>query len=448
MHAALAEASSLTGASPAALLTGIVLLFAALVLPFGLFALTRWLVPDLPLAAGFAAVLGQLLPAFPYKPFVWGGITMIVSMAMLPVLLVLLLRAITSPWSRRALFLNGLLIATLFSVYVSVVLVLVLLAGLLMIERAWMLRSVRWLVAPTKQLAVVGLVALALSLPVLSSLGGGASERSAIIPVGVIPFDTALVQTLTISVFTPAARWLALLAAIGIGLMLWRRRLAAWTVATAGFIYLTMLAAMSHGPLSHLLSLPWYRQPERIAFNFVYFVPVFAAMAMALACEAIGSIQKRWTTWLLPVGVVLVLGLGWGVAFADSARVSRQFLQAFYGKWGLVRANEVAAFKYLGHHESRDGLIVTDYNAADLNLWMYPFANANPLFGPLPDAHLHLKQPRELRERHYVQAHLPTLGRDSKLGSLITEVRHPLRVLQHAHHRVWARLDPPPAATD
>ncbi len=178
MHAPLALAASITGASVASLLVGISVLFGAVVLPLGLFALTRMLVPDLPLAAGFAALLSQILGAFPYKPYTWGGTATIVSGAALPIVLVLVFRTVTTAWSRRAAVLSALMVMALFALYISVFVFLGFLLGLLMLERAWIAREARSLIVPMKRLATIVATALALALPVVLSLSHGISERT------------------------------------------------------------------------------------------------------------------------------------------------------------------------------------------------------------------------------------------------------------------------------
>ncbi len=329
-HASLALAASITGATVASLLTAVTVLFAALVLPLGLFALTRVLLPAAPLAAGFAAVLGQMLGAFPYEPFAWGGITLIVGMAMLPVVLAIVYRTVTSAWSTRTLALSALLITALFSVYVSVLVFLLFLVGLLVVERAWLGRSVSLLVASLRHLAIVCAVALGVSLPVVVGVVQGASERTGVTTTPVSSLGNALHRVLTMAYIAQPATWLAILAAVGIVLMVSRRALLAWAVGAAVVVVLATLAEISHGPLSQLLTLPWYHQAERITFNAIYFVAVFGGAVLALICDAVLTVSKRRSTALLSGAVVLVLLTTWFVGGGQSVRDDRHLIQTAY----------------------------------------------------------------------------------------------------------------------
>lgn len=418
MHAPLALAADITGASVASELLGITVLFGALVLPLGMFALTRRLVPDLPVAAGFAALFSQLIVAFPYKPFTWGGLTTIVAVAALPIVLVIVLRTITSGWSRRALALSTLLMMTVFGLYISVFVFLGFLLGLLLVERAWLAKSVRVLIPPVRRLAVIAAGTVFLALPVVVGLTSGVSERADATHTPLQQFDQAVGQVLTVGYLAPASRWLAGLAAIGIGLMLWRRRLAAWAVATGVICTLAVLAATSHGFVSQALTLPWYHQAERISFNLIYFVPVFAAIAIALVCEAIRVVVRRDNGFVVAGAVVVVAAVVWLTFGHFMEQVERQFLQHGYAADALVGDQQIAAFRFLGKHSPKHGLIVVD-NQVDEAQWMYAYAGANPLWGIYPVGGMEKRLGLNFTERAYISQHLVALGSDPKLDSLL-----------------------------
>jgi hypothetical protein len=417
MHASLALAARMTGASDAALLTAITVLFAALVLPLGLFALTRMLVPELPLAAGFAAVLGQMLGAFPYEPFAWGGLTLIVGMAMLPVLLTVLFRTVTSGWSRGAMGLSALLVFALFNVYVSVLVFMFFLLALLVVERAWLERSTRALGTAARRLAVVGGVALGLSLPVLVGVLGGVSERSGVTTTRVAPLGEALGRVLSMAYIAQPATWLAILAAGGIAVMLWQRKLVAWAIGTVVVVALATIAETSHGTISQALTLPWYHEAERITFNAIYFVSVFGAVALAVICDVLCRIDRRRTVWALSGAVIAVLVATWFVAGGRSVREDRHLIQTAYRLSSLVGPDQIAAFDYLGKRMPHDGLVLVDGNL-DGGLWMYATAGVNPMFGAVPSDTAILRRP-DLRERALLRDHLSALGSDPRLEPLL-----------------------------
>jgi len=84
-HATTAIATRLVNADIGRMLVVLIVLFAAVVLPLGMFVLARTLAPEWPLVAGFTALIVPVLSIFPYQPSTWGGVALIVGMSMLPI---------------------------------------------------------------------------------------------------------------------------------------------------------------------------------------------------------------------------------------------------------------------------------------------------------------------------------------------------------------------------
>lgn len=424
LHAALALASRTTGSGPASLLNGVTILFAAVVLPCGLYALGRRVVPSEPLVAGFSALLGMVMAVFPYKPIGWGGITTIVGLAMVPGVVVVLDRVLGSGWSWAGAATMAVAVFAILAVHNSELPILALLVLLLLVDRSVRARSSRVLRDGLLRFVLVGAGAGVLFLPTLPSFFGGVSERSDFRDTQLLPFDALLGPVLSLSAFVMAPqRWLSALAIVGAGVMVWRHRLA-WPVGALIVFALTLLAGTSDGALAGALTFPWYRQPERVMYCLVYFVPILAAVPLAGGCVGLAALvsraRSRASTWALPAAVVAAVFAVALVGGVGSARDNRTMLRQLYADYGPVGANEVAAFEWLGRHAPRDGLVVTDLDV-DGSLWMYAFSGANPLFAAYPQEGAF--RDRSFDERSYLHDHISQLGADPKLARILAKYR-------------------------
>ncbi len=424
LHASLAVASEITGADAADLLTGVVILAGALVLPCGLYALTRRVVPREPLAAGFAAILGALFSMFPYKPIAWGGVTLVVGVALLPAVVVLLDRTITRRLTLASGLLAALCVMSVLALHNSQMPMLGALVALLLLEDAATARSWRLLGEGIVRLAIVGVGALILFAPTLLSFVGGVSERSEFRDTTLVPLDFMLGELVTLNAYVPSSQgWLMMLALLGAGLLVWRHRLA-WVIGAAGVFFLVVAAAVSDSGLVGAVTFAWYRQPERIAYYLVYFIPVLGGVAVGAACTAVAGLGARWRWtrgWLLPVTAVLGLGVVALVGGSNGARVNRDLVTTAYTQYAPVGPAQVAAFHWLGRHAPERGLVVTDGNT-DGSVWMYAFSDANPLFGAYPQRDSPFFD-QSVRDREYVREHLTQLGHDARLARLLRKYR-------------------------
>jgi hypothetical protein len=420
LHASLAVAAEITGAEPADLLTGMVVLVAALVLPCGLYALTRRLVPDEPLAAGFAAVLAALFAVYPYKPIGWGGITLIVGVGLLPAVIVLVERTITHRLTIPAAALAALSIMSVLALHNSQMPMLALLVLLLLAEVAATRRSWRLLGEGVLRLAIVGVAALVLFAPTLLSFFGGVSERAEFRDTPLVPLDFILGQLVTLHAYVPSSQgWLLLLALAGAAVLVWRHRLA-WVLGAAAAFFLVVVAAVSDAPLAEALTFAWYRQPERIAYYLAYFVPVLGGVAIGAACGGIAVAAARLPrarVWVLPTVAVVALGVVAAAGGLDAARANRAWVTTAYTQYAPVGPAEVAAFRWLGERTDGRGLVVNE-GSSDGSVWMYAFSDANPLFGAYPQK----KSPfmdASVRARDYVKDHITELGDNPRLARLL-----------------------------
>jgi hypothetical protein len=442
LHSSLAVAARATGTDASDLLTGVVILMGAVVLPCGLYALTRRIVPREPLAAGFAAVLAALFSVFPYKPIGWGGITLIVGVALLPAVVVLLERTVTRALTVAGGILAALSVMAVLAVHNSQMPMLGVMVALLLLETAALARSWRRLGEALLRTVMVGVGALVLFAPTLLSFAGGVSERSDFRDTSLVPLDFVLGQLVTLHAYVPSPQgWLTVLTLLGAGVLVWRHR-PAWVAGTAIVFFLVVAAAVSDSGLVGALTFAWYRQPERIAYYLVYFVPVLGGVALAAACTAVAIAAARLPrarVWALPGAAVVALAVVALAGGSNAAKVNRDLVTTAYTQYAPVGPAEVAAFDWLGDHASDRGLVLTDANT-DGSVWMYAFSGANPLFAAYPQRDSPFRD-RSVRDRDYVREHITDLGRDPKLARLLDRygiryVYYGDRTFQGADHQI------------
>jgi hypothetical protein len=414
LHASVAIAYRITGTPIGVLLNAVIVFFAALVLPLGLFALVRLLLPDEPVAAGFAAILGSLITMFPYQPAQWGLIPLIAGVALIPISVVLLVRTVTREWSVAAAVLSGLVVAGGFALHNSEVPLTVLLTGLVLLFRDGLTTgSLRWRDAVTR-LAWIGLAAAAFLAPTLPQVVAGGTERSAhgssTGPVGSFLRDLVTLRGPSLDRQT----WLSVLAAAGVVLLLVRRQARGWIAGALVVITLAVLANSSDDPVTRALTFPWYRDAFRINYNVTLFVAVFGGVLL--------GVISRWCaqrvsarSWALPVSAGLVLLVLLPLGAWGALRKNRDRVSTWYSTEAPVGAPEVAAFKFLRQHERPGDSVLSDASV-DAAGWMYPIAGANPLFGIAGGPH-------SWDERYYLHDLIGKLGADQTADAIVRRLR-------------------------
>ncbi|MCZ7528827.1 MAG: hypothetical protein M5U14_22110 [Acidimicrobiia bacterium] len=411
LHASTAVAYRLSGAEVADVLNAATVLFAAVVFPLGLFALMRRLVPDDPLAGGFAVFLAPLLGMFPYKPIGWGGIALIAGMALVPVTVALLLDVAMMPWARARAGVAALVTFAGFMVHNSQLPLVLVLVGLVLLERAWRSRDPSSLLVALRHLALVGVGVLVLASPILPDLLGGASERidyddrepkslefflGSIVGLGVaVPWRQGVLSALTVA---------------GAGVALWQRRLWSWASALVLVVWIGGLSHSSDGWLSQVLGFPWYRQSERVAYNVALFVPVFGGIALSTGFRWIAGVRSAaWRTpAFVAAGVAVVLVLAW-----PAARHNRELVEIHYEAYGPLRDADLAAFEYLAGRVGPGDTVLNDGNV-DGSLWMYAFEGVVPMYGLGATSDVSFAA-----DRSYLREHVTEVGSDPRVAELV-----------------------------
>jgi hypothetical protein len=396
------------------------MIMGALVLPCGLYALTRRIVPDVPLAAGFAALLASLFSVYPYKPIGWGGLTLIVGVAMLPGVVVLVDRLLRRPLTWAGGALGALCVMAVLAQHNSQMPMLGLLVAVLLLEAAALARSWRVLGEGLVRAVVIGIGALVLFVPTLLSFAGGVSERSEFRDTELVPLNFVLGELVTLRAYAPSSQgWLMVLALLGAGVLIWRHRIA-WVAAGVATFGLVVIAAVSAHAIAEALTVAWYRQPERIAYYLVYFVPVLGGIAVGVAVAWLATAATRLRSaryWALPVAALLAVVAIGVIGGVNALRVNRKWVTTAYTQYSPVGPAQVAAFRWLDDRTDGRGLVLSE-TSSDVSVWMYSFTDANPLFGAYPQKKSTFAD-RSVHDRDYLRDHITELGRDPKLARLL-----------------------------
>ena len=415
LHASLSIASRITDSTIALLLNAALVMFAAVVFPIGVFALTRFLFRDMPLAAGFAAVIGSLMSMFPYRPIVLGTIPLVVGMSLLPITVVLVAQTV-QVWSRASAIVSILALFGLFTVHNSQLPLALGLVVLLVLADAWEARSSSTLGRELGRLAWITTGAIVLLAPTLDAVIREATARADLRTTVPMSATSFLRELLTLQFNAPQRQLgLALLALAGIVVVAVRRIRWEWVLGAVVVIGLATMAAASDDAATRLLTFPWYREPSRLAYNLAWFVPVFGGVALATVCAFVAARLRGRYVLVATVGASF-LSL-FALAGAGAVTLNSDMVRGAYTAYGPIGPDQVAAFRYLGRHADPRSTTLSDGNV-DGAIWMAAFADARPLFGfqPEPDR----IDARE-RDRQYLRRHIDALGRDCRVDDLVRD---------------------------
>ena len=410
LHVVSALAHRITGAALPQVFWALVVVAAALLLPIGLYCLSVHLFGDA-LAGGVAALVSVLIPLFPYKPIAWGGIALILGMALVPGVVVVGALAIQSHWSPggvalAVLGLIGLLVVHTSEVPLALfVLALVLADGIRGegLARQWRTFIVR--------LATVVALVFLIAVPI----AGRAGEDRNVADNPTAALSDTLRGLLNLDVATAESQLrAAALALVGVGILLARRR--PWLVlGGVTIVGLYTIANVSTNSTLRLATLPWYRQAERVAYNITLFVALFAGVAVvALARRAALLAPSRWRN--LAVATVVVVAGAWVAGRAPVRTID--LLRREIGAYSVVGEDESDAFRYIAANGGRKFEVLGD-EFGDGSPWMYAISGASPVFGMKPPSRSHLY--KSWQERQFMVLHLTDRARAPEVDALLAK---------------------------
>jgi hypothetical protein len=380
LHLATALISGITGAPVSAVLTVGYVLAASVLLPLGMFVLTRRMLPQLPSAAPVAAVIAVSFPWFPHSVVIWGGIPVIAAMSQVPA-------GIDAVWRRDGdgpPVVVGLALGVagygLFQEHNSELVTVGLYGALLTLAgRAHFGAGegrrllVTWAVG-------VGLFGI-LILPALSQLIAGAGQAATFLGNGSSTSTTGSTSwwALMLVIGNPLITSFAI---AGLIISVSRRWCNGWSWSLAVTAVLCAGAALN-APALTTLTAPWYSSWGRISYMLVYFEAVFGAIGIVLfAKKAVVAMSRRRRVrpQLAAPVVVAFLGLV-GIGFV--VPISVGLGGAGYDESSLIGPDQRAGFKWLAAHVPRGDRVLNQF--ADGSGWMETLDRVTPLFATKAD---------------------------------------------------------------
>jgi hypothetical protein len=415
LHASAALGHRITGTAVSELLTGWVILFATVSYPLGMFVLARRLVPDRLLLPGFVALAAPLFGMFPYKFILWGGLTQIASVAILPVAIALLLEA-TMTQSLAVATLAGLVTFGVGMVNLSQGLLVAIIAAVLVAGR-WLTRNGR--IAMRRQvlsLAVAAGTTVVLSLPTLADAAQGAADRKAIYEPNNFLFGDAVRQIFTGAVFAPKQVALYFVALAGFLIAMFRRQFIAWAVAGLVVVFIFLVSATPSLEGLRELSAPWYHSPDRTSGNTVPFVTMFVGVALeAIAVWVATRVRGRELVRAGALaGSVAVVGGTCLVLSLHAARLSKNVVQRAYTELTPTQQGDLDAMRMLSRVNTSGSAVLNQEQ--DGSLWMYALEGLRPLFTQFVPVGL---SSASTADREWLTQHIQEFGDNPRVAELL-----------------------------
>jgi hypothetical protein len=442
LHSTAAISAEASGADIAQTLNALLLLVMTVMLPLGVYAFTRLLVPDLPFAAAAAALLSVSVDTFPYDVISWGSLTTLTGMALaLPVAALAVTMVRRAPRSWPAGILVALAMAGVFHVHnTELVVVIIAAAAVLLLDRR---RDHGDTPAdsstpdsPTPdssnrdssnpgfwpdvgQAALrVGLVAAVLLAPYVSALANGATERSD--AVGSAFGDPLYILghiAFMAVVGNPAHRhgWLLVLSLLGVAVCIRRGR-----YALPALMLLAVASAwwtISGSEFFTNLTQPWYKSSERMTYNVVLLAFVAVGVIVGAVIERGATMIDRratrpWGASIVAGAVLVVLSV---VVVVPGADEGHAVVADSYRQYSPVGPDNRAAFSAAADLAGARGAVASDPYGG--GLWMYALAGAQPLFA------LEGFDDPTYAERVGILEHLDLLGKDPGYDALVRKYR-------------------------
>jgi len=412
LHLVAAMVAAVSGVGVGVAVDAVAIVAAAAVLPLGVFVLTRRVLPVPRRAAVAAAAFAVAFPAFPYYVSYWGGLTMIVGVALVPAVADAAAGAGADGALLRCGLLLGLAFTGVFEVHnTEVVTVAVVVAALVLLplRRETFRRlgrlALAWLAG--------AVVSLAVALPQASLLAANAGERVNAARLKPVSPATAWGDAVTTFVgFGSASRGLiAVLAIVGMAEAA-RRRAAGWLLGAAVFVGLTYLSARRTG-VGDALTSAWYTRWDRVVIDEIYFVAAFAGLGLVVVATWLAAAGRRLRVArpVLPrrealpnlaagaaVVAVVVVGL------VPQWRADRAELRLAFSDASNVGDGQRAAFGWLARHVSPGQRVLNDVTQD--TAWMYADSGVAPLFAMA----VHAFPTSDWGDRVYLLDHAGSLG--------------------------------------
>ena len=411
-------------ASPTDSLSAATMVFSVFVLPPGLFLAVRRLVPENPLLAGLAALLGATIGFFPVLPLSFGGLPLVIGLAMVPAVAVAAGRYLTGAGSLPDAAIVAFGAVGILATHTSEVPFLALFLGPVLAEasacgpgeprrptpggsRSWRRRS-------------------CCSPPTLPLIAGGTDERSGIDEGRTASLGDAL-GALRAVVGQGGADVVAVLALVGVGLCLRRRRHLPRRRHHRGHprALRRRLRRTRSPPGRHGAVVPASRSYRHEPGPSDPLLRCARPGRTGPALVARGRGRAGFAPAVLVAGALALAGFSTGAAN----------MRTLFHERVVVGADAEAGFAYLEAVVQPGERVLNDANT-DGSMWMYPFRGVVPLLGLRP-----ARSTPSWDERVWLIENLPAIDRDPRVRELLRtyNVRHVYfddRTFSHNPHHV------------
>lgn len=420
LHNAVALQHMTLGQDIGLLLRSWVVICSALALPAGLFVLVRRLVPGNQAAAGFTALVTPFVAMFPYGPAAWSGLSLIASMAFVPVTVVLVGQSGDAvPHRPGSIGAAGLAVFGVASTHTSQLGLLAIWLFILALRDVHRERNSPAIRRRATGLgAVIGLSML-LYLPALASLGGASAKRAAFAGQPYLSLGKAFGELVTMSHGLPAGQGgaLGLLVIVGLCLAVRDRVLRGWTVCLACVVLLYLATAVVGGPIGRLrpLTQPWYYSSWRTSYNVGLSLTVLAGYALARSADLVSWASSRWTgnretARLIGPAIVVVAFSGAGALTLLHRPID--IVRTAYATNSPASGDQLRAFQFLSAQVPKGQPVLNEER--DGSTWMYAEHGLRPLMG------VYAYEPTDLTDdRIYLATHIADYATDKRVRALL-----------------------------
>jgi hypothetical protein len=406
LHVVAALISAATGVSVSVVFTVGYVAAASVILPVGVYLLTRRLCPQPRGVAAVAALFSVAFTWFPYGPITWGGIPTIVAMCQIPIAVdaVLYRRGDGKPW-----VVGGVLGIAAFGIFhehnselVSVALYGALLAVPLARAATSTERRALWIAW-----GIGAGLFLLLVAPQVPQLLGGASEASSVsgnaatsngaTPTKLTPGSANHVLSL---VFSPVMLVAAL---CGLAIAVRRKQFPGWGYCLIATVVL-FLGTLGDVPVLSSLTAPWYRATIRVTYAFSFFEVTYAALAVVVLARFAAS--SRASSAAVRRGAIVLVA---GIVAAAEVPATVGLARLGYAHSSLVGADQRAGFGWLADHVQHGQRVLNQF--IDGSAWMETLSDVAPVFATKPPQS---DPSKTWGDRWYLVTHACDLGSDMR----------------------------------
>jgi hypothetical protein len=384
MHLVAALVASLSGLGVGTAVDAVPIAGAAVMLPLGVFVLTRRIFPTMGWTAVVASVFALAFPAFPYYVAYWGGLTMIAGVALVPALVDAAIGVADDGRSVPVGIAFGLAFLGLFELHnTEVVTVVAMVAPLMLLP--WGATALTRLRRSLPAWLIGAACFCVVALPQAPTLAANATSRVVAAPLPAVSTADAWSDAATTFIgFGSVSRAvLAVLVVVGLVAAI-RVRAVGWVAGGLVFLLLTFAAARRYGWADTLTS-AWYTRWDRVVIDELFYLAALAGVGFVVVAQAaratvsrvaVGRVRlvRPLSMALCALSAILVVA----ASLVPQWRGDRANLHLAFSGASNVDDGQRAAFGFLAQHVESGQRVLNDVTQD--SAWMYADDGVAPVF--------------------------------------------------------------------